>query len=91
MQVSMESNCMLRKALAKRKTLNQRRRKFWKKPGRIDIWWQYLINGILRNEEGKKNLRMPRQVFMKLDLKFYRLLQSKRLPRPPCCFEVILT
>ena len=52
------------------------------------------INGILREEEREKNLRIPYQIFMKLvdfiDFKFYRLLQSKRLPRPQCCFEVIL-
>ena len=73
MQVSMESNCMLRKALAKRKTLNQRRRKFWKKPGRIDIWWQYLINGILRNEEGKKKLAYASSSIHEIRLKILSL------------------
>lgn len=51
--------------------------------------------GFSLKKSGGKNLRMPRELFMKLidfiDFTFYRLLQLKLLSRPPCCFEVTLT
>ena len=97
----MESNSTLRKALARRRNLNRRRGRFWKKPGRSHRLLVATLNGILRKKEwGRKtkqktHFRLPCQVFMKLadfiDFKLYRFLQSKLLQCPQCCFEVTFT
>ena len=42
------------------------RRRFWKSPGRTDLWWDNLISGKMPADEWSKNLRMDYQAFLKL-------------------------
>ena len=42
------------------------KRKFWKNPGRTDLWWQNLINEKTFSKEWFKNIRMDFDSFMKL-------------------------
>ena len=49
-----------------RRRIVRRRRRFWRIPGRTEQWWLNLFNEILPMSEWKKNLRMEKQVFMKL-------------------------
>ena len=52
---------------AKRKrTAPRKARLYWQKPGRTDQWWINLWQGHLVEAEWEANLRMTRQVFMKL-------------------------
>ena len=52
---------------AKQKQTGPRKaRACWQKPGRTDQWWINLWQGQLLEEEWEANLRMSRQVFMKL-------------------------
>ena len=49
-----------------RRRIVRRRRRFWRIPGRTEQCWLNLFNEILPMSEWKKNLRMEKQVFMKL-------------------------
>ena len=43
-----------------------RRGRPWRKPGRTQQWWLNLYHGVLLESEWKKNFRMDREVFMRL-------------------------
>lgn len=51
----------------KQKQHRQRKqRSVWKREGRTEQWWINLWQGHLREDEWLKNLRIPRNIFMKL-------------------------
>ena len=58
-----------------------RRGRVWRKPGRTEQWWKNLLDGILPNTEWRKNLRMDREVFMKIASDLRPYLQPRRSPR----------
>lgn len=64
-QIALRKNAFVIRGRQKRR--GQRKpRASWKKPGRIDRWWINLWQGYLPEDEWKYNLRMSREVFMKL-------------------------
>ena len=64
-QIALRENACVSKGRQKRR--GQRKpRASWKKPGRTDRWWINLWQGHLPEDEWKYNLRMSREVFMKL-------------------------
>lgn len=64
-QLAARENVFVCRARQKqRKT--RKARSYWKKPGRTEQWWINLWQGHLPEDEWKSNLRMTRQVFMKL-------------------------
>ena len=61
----------------------RRRRSHWIRPGRTDLWWRNMIDGLCLPEEWKKNFRMSKENFMELvdELEPY-IAPSPRSPRP---------
>ena len=54
-----------KQALTKR-PICRRQKRFWVKPGRIDMWWKNMIQGRCTYEDWKKHFRMPKEWFMEL-------------------------
>ena len=46
--------------------LLRKKRTIWVEPGRTDAWWQNLLGNKMSDEEWKRNLRMPKNEFLKL-------------------------
>lgn len=57
------------------------RGRIWRRPGRTEQWWLNLFNGDLPELEWKKNLRMDRDVFMKMAEELRPHLEPGRSPR----------
>lgn len=73
-QTTMKRNEFLCRAEHKFSLRSSRKpRSHWKKPGRTEKWWINLWQGQLMEEEWVNNLRMTRQVFMRLaeELRLY--------------------
>ena len=65
-QATLRQNELVCRAKQKQTGPRKARRACWQKPGRTDQWWINLWQGQLLEEEWEANLRMSRQVFMKL-------------------------
>ena len=61
-----ERNAALNSLRHIRRRIVRRRRRFWRIPGRTEQWWLNIFNEVLPKSEWKKNLRMEKQVFVKL-------------------------
>ena len=62
-----KQNYFLLKLKQKRlKRLQRKKRAYWFKPGRTDLWWQNLLNGTALEEAWRKNFRLSRDVFYNL-------------------------
>ena len=61
----------------------QRKKRFWIKPGRTDLWWRNMIEGRCLDEDWKKNFRMSKTDFLKLvdELRPF-ISPNPRSPRP---------
>ena len=61
----------------------RRKRRYWVKPGRMDLWWRDMMEGRCVPEDWKKNFRMSREQFMMLvdELRPFITL-NPRSPRP---------
>ncbi len=59
-------------------------RRYWEKPGRSNIWWLNLLNGISPVNEWKENLRMSQTNFVKLcdEIRPLITLQTTTMRRP---------
>ena len=55
-----------RSRASRRKITIRKRKRFWIKPGRTDLWWLHMINGLSLAEDWKKNFRMSKDNFLKL-------------------------
>ena len=65
--LSVTSNPFISPSSASRRKITIRKRKrFWIKPGRTDLWWLHMINGLSLAEDWKKNFRMSKDNFLKL-------------------------
>ena len=51
----------------RRRFLFRKRRRQWKNPGRTEIWWQNVLNGLMLEDEWISNFRMSREDFMALE------------------------
>jgi hypothetical protein len=51
---------------ARQRYLRRKKRSCWHKPGRTDLWWENILNGVSPEESWKKNFRMSRDDFMEL-------------------------
>ena len=49
--------------IAKRKNLNKKKRTFWYKAGRTDLWWEYFVSGVTPKEFWKKKFRLEEASF----------------------------
>ena len=54
------SRCILKKRKIRRK------RRFWLKPGRTDLWWQNMLQNRCLEEDWRKDFWMSKNEFMKL-------------------------
>ena len=50
----------------KQTLLNRKKRSCWFKPGRTDLWWQNIWNGVAPEEVWKKNFQMTKDSFVEL-------------------------
>ena len=46
--------------------LRRKKRSCWHKPGRTDLWWENILNGLSLEESWRKNFRMSKDDFMEL-------------------------
>ncbi len=46
--------------------LRRKERSCWHKPGRTDLWWENILNGLSPEESWRKNFRMSKDDFMEL-------------------------
>ncbi|CAB4016610.1 Hypothetical predicted protein [Paramuricea clavata] len=51
---------------ARQRYLRRKKRGCLHKPGRTDLWWENILNGVSPEESWKKNFRMSRDDFMEL-------------------------
>ena len=65
------------KRLRRRRNL-RKKRSCWHQPGRTDLWWENIRNGISPSESLKKNFRLSKEEFMVLsdELRPYHIKPS---------------
>ena len=58
--------CWHKSKMVKKRIMRRPKRKspsFWIRPGRSDIWWKNILNGISAPEEWKENFRLTKDYF----------------------------